>query len=206
MATLFVLDVPEFAPLHRAARQAGLAVRQADGGYLRFDGAPELALERARAGLGKAVWYGALTAGYVGRVVRFDDDRLVISDAPCADARTRPARALPGVQFHDEERRFRAFGRVAAFTRAAREGQTQQRIGHLVPFDQLAESISDDTDLVAFSLTRSQSGETADLGAIVAAAKAVGAQIFIDGTQAFPFVSVKDYLDARLTRSPARRP
>ena len=45
---------------------------------------------------------------------------------------------LPGVQFHDEERRFRAFGRVAAFTRAAREGQTQQRIGHLVPFDQLA--------------------------------------------------------------------
>jgi non-ribosomal peptide synthetase component E (peptide arylation enzyme) len=103
MATLFVLDVPEFAPLQRAARQAGLAVQQADGGYLRFDGAPELALERARAGLGKAVWYGALTAGYVGRVVRFDDDRLVISDAPCANERTRPARALPGVQFHEPE-------------------------------------------------------------------------------------------------------
>jgi selenocysteine lyase/cysteine desulfurase len=64
-----------------------------------------------------------------------------------------------------------------------------------VPFDQLADAISDDTDLVAFSLVRSQSGETADLGAIVSAAKAVGAQIFIDGTQAFPFVSVKDYLD-----------
>lgn len=64
-----------------------------------------------------------------------------------------------------------------------------------VAFDQLAESISDDTDLVVFSLVRSQSGEVADIGAIIAAAKAVGAQVFIDGTQAFPFVSVKEYLD-----------
>ena len=64
-----------------------------------------------------------------------------------------------------------------------------------VPFDQLAESIDAETDLVAFSLVRSQSGETADLDAIVAAAKAVGAQILIDSTHATPFVPVAKHLN-----------
>ena len=61
-------------------------------------------------------------------------------------------------------------------------------------FDQLAEAIVPGIDLVAFSLTRSQSGETADLGPIIAAAKANGARLFVDATHSIPFISLKDQL------------
>ena len=58
-------------------------------------------------------------------------------------------------------------------------------------FDKLAESIVPGVDLVAFSLTRSQSGETADLAGIIAAAKAVGARLFVDATHSIPFIRSK---------------
>jgi selenocysteine lyase/cysteine desulfurase len=63
-----------------------------------------------------------------------------------------------------------------------------------VPFDELAASIQPDTELVAFSLTRSQSGETADLAAICQAARENGAKVFVDATHAIPFVPVTDHL------------
>jgi selenocysteine lyase/cysteine desulfurase len=58
------------------------------------------------------------------------------------------------------------------------------------PFAALAEAIRPGTGLVAFSLTQSQSGRTADLAAICAAAKRHDARVLVDATHAIPFVPV----------------
>lgn len=57
------------------------------------------------------------------------------------------------------------------------------RVRH-VPFDELAESVSDDTWLVAFSLAQSANGRIADIAAITAAARKHGARTMCDTTQA----------------------
>jgi selenocysteine lyase/cysteine desulfurase len=64
-----------------------------------------------------------------------------------------------------------------------------------VPYERLLEAIEPGVDLVAFSLVRSQSGESTDLGALVAAAKATGTKLFVDGTHATPLVSVHEQID-----------
>jgi selenocysteine lyase/cysteine desulfurase len=61
-------------------------------------------------------------------------------------------------------------------------------------FHTLADAIVPGVDLVAFSLTRSQSGETADLKAIIAAAKRTGTKLFVDATHSIPFISLKEHL------------
>ncbi len=78
MATLFVLDVPEFAPLVEAAQSLrGFRVsRQADYFALSSN---EIRIPRKATGLRRAVWYGALTGGFEGVLRRFDDDELVIA-------------------------------------------------------------------------------------------------------------------------------
>ena len=63
-----------------------------------------------------------------------------------------------------------------------------------VPFHDLASAIGSDTHLVAFSLTRSQDGETAALAEIVAAARANGARLLIDATHAVPFVPLQSWI------------
>lgn len=64
-----------------------------------------------------------------------------------------------------------------------------------VPFDALAESTGVGTTLVAFSLTQSQSGRSARLAEICAAAQDKGAKVLVDATHAIPFVPVADQLD-----------
>ncbi len=59
-----------------------------------------------------------------------------------------------------------------------------------VPFGQLEDSVRPDTRLVAFSLVQSQSGRTADLARVCAAARSVGAETLVDATHALPFVPV----------------
>ena len=76
MPSLFVLDVPEFAPLIAGAAGAHKVSRR--GGYAAIEAPERVVVERARSGLGDAVWYGALTGGYEGRIVEFSADRLVI--------------------------------------------------------------------------------------------------------------------------------
>jgi selenocysteine lyase/cysteine desulfurase len=49
--------------------------------------------------------------------------------------------------------------------------------------------------MVAFSLTRSQDGESAALGDIVEAAGRHGAQVLVDATHGIPFVPVTPYLE-----------
>jgi hypothetical protein len=63
-----------------------------------------------------------------------------------------------------------------------------------VAFADLAAAIGPGTDLVAFSLTRSQDGATADLGGVVAAAARHGARVLVDATHAVPFVPLGAHL------------
>jgi selenocysteine lyase/cysteine desulfurase len=65
---------------------------------------------------------------------------------------------------------------------------------HQVPFDRLADSVTPQTTLVAFSLVQSQSGRTADLAAIVEAAHRVAARTLVDATHAVPFVPIANEL------------
>jgi selenocysteine lyase/cysteine desulfurase len=53
-----------------------------------------------------------------------------------------------------------------------------------VPLHALAESIAPETDVVAVSVVQSATGEVADLAAVVAAARDVGALVVVDATQA----------------------
>jgi hypothetical protein len=76
MPCLFVLDVPEFAPLIAGAA-AGHSVRRR-AGYAMIEAPDRIIVERAKSGLGDAVWFGALTGGYEGRIVEFSAERLVI--------------------------------------------------------------------------------------------------------------------------------
>ena len=80
VASVFVLDVPEFRPLVDAALQSGVYRTAAlDDGYIRIDGNPGLTFNRKALGFKPAVWYGALTGGLAGRIERFDTESLVIS-------------------------------------------------------------------------------------------------------------------------------
>lgn len=80
MATLFVLQVPEFAPLCEAMeRKEGIDAKRR-GHYLCLSAANELHVSRKDTGLGLAVWYGSLTGGFSGTIAQFDNDELRIID------------------------------------------------------------------------------------------------------------------------------
>jgi selenocysteine lyase/cysteine desulfurase len=59
-----------------------------------------------------------------------------------------------------------------------------------VPFDQLVDRIDDSVDVVAVSAVQSSTGELADLGEIGARARAVGAIVAVDATQAVGWLPV----------------
>ncbi|MFM0275043.1 VOC family protein [Paraburkholderia aspalathi] len=79
VASIFVLDVPEFRPLvDVASKDARYRTSAVDGNYIRIDGNPALQFSRKELGFKPAVWYGALTGGLRGHIERFDADLLVI--------------------------------------------------------------------------------------------------------------------------------
>lgn len=63
-----------------------------------------------------------------------------------------------------------------------------------VPYEQVAEAITERTQLVAFSLVQSQGGRSADLAGICEAARHHGARVLVDATHALPFYRVTDHL------------
>lgn len=72
---------------------------------------------------------------------------------------------------------------------AAEERQIRLR---RVAYDDLAEAIGPETDLVAFSSTRSQDGRSVNLAAVVAAAERHGAALLVDATHSVPFLPLRD--------------
>lgn len=84
-ASVFVLDVPEFAALiDVAGKTEGYATTALGNGYVRIDGNPGISFRRKALGFKPAVWYGALTGGLAGRIEQFDMDALVIAPGDAA--------------------------------------------------------------------------------------------------------------------------
>jgi selenocysteine lyase/cysteine desulfurase len=78
------------------------------------------------------------------------------------------------------------------FLVAAQRGVRVRQVG----FGELADSIGDQTTVVATSLVQMQTGLRADLPAIRSAAERVGARIVLDATQAVPFLTPDEDLAA----------
>ena len=80
MSGFYVLDVPEFDPLVRAAeRQDRCRVHPVVAGYrcVEFDG--EIEITRESTGLGEAVWFGCLTAGLNGKITSFTSQSIKLA-------------------------------------------------------------------------------------------------------------------------------
>jgi hypothetical protein len=83
MPSLYIMDVPEFAPLAEAGRKAGADVRTV-GAYVELSSAARrLVVQRRLAGgIRPAIWFAALTAGFVGAIARFDGEELWLDQEP----------------------------------------------------------------------------------------------------------------------------
>jgi len=80
LASMFVLDVPEFQPLVSAARQLpGCRVEGPADGYWHLSSHEPIVFERKPLGLVPALWNAALTGGFDGDVKAFDRTRLEIT-------------------------------------------------------------------------------------------------------------------------------
>ena len=79
-ATVYVLDVPEFAPYVAACRAApGCELSGPENGYWRITSAAPIVFERKPLGLVPALWNAALTGGFDGQIKVFDRQRLEIA-------------------------------------------------------------------------------------------------------------------------------
>jgi hypothetical protein len=79
-ATIFVPDIPEFLSLVRAAEKVpGCVVRAPEDGYWRVEGKRELRFSRKDLGLGPAIWNSVLSGGFIGRIVEYGRDDMVIA-------------------------------------------------------------------------------------------------------------------------------
>lgn len=78
MVTLYLLDVPEFASFARVAQEDGHSV-QTVGDYVKVTASDRLLFERTRVNVRPAIWFAALTGGYVGRLSWLDDDQLCLT-------------------------------------------------------------------------------------------------------------------------------
>ncbi|MEU5310568.1 hypothetical protein [Streptomyces sp. NPDC021562] len=79
MTTLYVLDIPEFSAFVEAAENQDMTVRRA-GDYVEVSTDGPLEIKRAQVGARPAIWFAALTAGYRGRLVTLDEDRLLLAE------------------------------------------------------------------------------------------------------------------------------
>ncbi len=81
MASILVLNVPEFLPLVDASRaNPGLEVVQLSEDYFKISSPGQLRLSRKELGMKPALWYGSLTAGLHGTITHFGRDELCIVD------------------------------------------------------------------------------------------------------------------------------
>jgi hypothetical protein len=79
MQSLYVLDVPEFAPLVETARRMGsFDIAGPKAGYFRISTDGQLRIRRADTGLPEALWFGAFTGGYDGEDLVIDAEEFWI--------------------------------------------------------------------------------------------------------------------------------
>ena len=83
MITLYVLDVPEFAPVVAAAgADPDCRVTAPSRGYWTIQADTELTLRRKEMQLKPAIWYGAFTGGIDGIIAEFGQDLVRVRSAP----------------------------------------------------------------------------------------------------------------------------
>lgn len=83
MITLYVLDVPEFAPVVAAAgADPACRVTAPRQGYWTIQADTELTLRRKEMKLKPAIWYGAFTGGIDGVIAEFGQDLVRVRSAP----------------------------------------------------------------------------------------------------------------------------
>jgi hypothetical protein len=76
---VFIPDLPEFLPLVRAAEKVeGCRVQSSHGGYWRVEGSRQLRFTRKAMGLGPAIWNSALSGGFIGRIVEYGRDEMIL--------------------------------------------------------------------------------------------------------------------------------
>jgi hypothetical protein len=80
---IFIPDIPEFVPLVAAAQSVtGSTVRAPQNGYWVVEADRELRFSRKTMKLGPAIWNSALSGGFVGRIVNYGRDEIVIECEP----------------------------------------------------------------------------------------------------------------------------
>lgn len=80
MPSFYVMNVAEFAPLAGAADGPGVTIRPV-GDYLEVSATDRLMLKRSRVSVRPAIWFAALTGGFIGSVTRFDEEELWLDPA-----------------------------------------------------------------------------------------------------------------------------
>jgi selenocysteine lyase/cysteine desulfurase len=151
----------------RASRDAVIADAEASA-----DGHPDIAgycaaVERSRAAF--------------ARLVRVDASRIAIGSQTSVLASLVAACLPAGSEILCPEGDFSSV--MLPFVHAGHRVRT-------APVDGLAHAVTSDTALVAFSLVQSATGEVADADAVVAAARAHGARVLADATQAVGWLPV----------------
>ena len=78
MPAIYILDVPEYAPVVAYAEARAELKVTALGPYRKISADGRIAIDREATGLGPAVWFGTLVGGLDGEIVEFDEHRLVV--------------------------------------------------------------------------------------------------------------------------------
>ena len=77
MSGFYILDVPEFAPLAKAAaKDPRCRVHDVRAGYRFVEFHDGVTIDRKDTGFTEAVWYGCLTGGLDGRIAELTSERM----------------------------------------------------------------------------------------------------------------------------------
>lgn len=76
---IFIPDIPEFMPLVAAAENvSGCTILPPVSGYWTLEAEGILHFSRRALNLGPAVWNSALSGGFVGRIVEYGRDEMLL--------------------------------------------------------------------------------------------------------------------------------
>ena len=143
-------------------------------------------LEAWSSGRPEAMGYGAAvecTRGHFARLVGVAPDRVAIGSQTSVYSGLIAAGIPDGAEVLCAEGDFSSI--VLPFVHSGRGIRVRS-----VPLETLADAITSDTALVAFSIVQSACGQVADAAAIVAAARRHGARTYCDATQAIGWLPV----------------
>ena len=79
MTVIYVVDVPEFAPIVEAARKKPeCTVSEVKKGYYKITASGEVTFNRREMQMKPALWYGIFTGGLNGEIKSFGRDEVTV--------------------------------------------------------------------------------------------------------------------------------